>query len=394
MSHHHLHPSVQQLARDAAQQFAKEFGRPAEVVSAAPGRVNLIGEHTDYNGGFVLPMAIHHWCVTAAARADGARGRIVTAKLRESTQYDANARDAAALSAWARYAVGAVWTATDMLGPRAPGAIDAVMLSTVLVGRGLSSSAAVELSAAGAVDALAGNVLGAERLAAAAHEAEHRYAGVPCGWMDQTVCALAEAGKALLIDCRSMQRTPIALPDPAAAIVVVSDSGVKHELVGGEYAARRAACERAAATLGVSLLREADQALLERRGGGGSLTPEARACAHHVISENARVLALIDALKQNDLPAAGKQMAASHASLRDDFRVSCPELDAMVEAACAVPGVFGSRMTGGGFGGCTVTLCAPSALPQLAKTLKSLTAPQAADPFIALPVDGVRAWRL
>lgn len=387
-----LHPNLRTLVDACAARFEAEFGRRAEVVAAAPGRVNLIGEHTDYNGGFVLPMAIDRWCVAAGARADGSRGRVFSVPLGERAEYDAGARDGAALPLWARYSVGAIWKAAEALGCPGAGAVDAVLDSTVPLGGGLSSSAAVELASAGLMSGLGGFGLSAEQLMRAAHAAEHEFAGVPCGVMDQTVCAFAEAGRAMLIDCRSMERRAVALPDPDRAVIVVADSGVRHALASGGYAARRAACERASRILGVELLRDVDLRMLVERTG--ELDHSDWLCAKHVVMENARVQEFAVALEVGDLHRAGRMMSASHQSLRSAYRVSCDELDAMVDAACAVPGVLGSRMTGGGFGGCTVTLCAPGAVHGLAAVLNEVTAPHALRPFVVTPVGGVRAWRV
>jgi len=196
---------------------------------------------------------------------------------------------------------------------------------------------------------------------------EHEFAGVPCGIMDMTASAMGEADHALLIDCRSHEVT--AIPMPRDVTVVVANTGVHHALAGGEYAKRRAACERAARAMGKALLRDAT--LDDLRGARGVLGDEERRCATHVIEENARTLDAAGALRRGDLRAMGRLMHASHESLRDQYRVSCPELDTLVEIASATDGVYGSRMTGGGFGGCTVTLARPVAVDRLVAALRT-----------------------
>jgi galactokinase len=375
------------LARCAAE-FERWSGRRAEVVAAAPGRVNLIGEHTDYNDGFVLPMAIDRWCVAAGARAEGARGRVRAIDLDEEVLYEAGGGTAESLTKWARYPVGTLWTIGAARGTPLPG-VEMAMSSTVPMGAGLSSSAAVEL----ATGALANEVLGLQmpgvKLAEAGRAAEHTYAGVPCGIMDQAISACGEEGSALLIDCRSMAMRAVRLP--AGAAVVVADSGVRRSLAEGAYAARRAACERGAAAMGVRVLRDANAGMLER---AMSVDEEARRCARHVIGENARVERFVAASERGDAAGCGKLMAASHESLRDDFRVSCAELDEMVRAAMGVEGVWGSRMTGAGFGGCTVTLCKADAAATVVGTLEAVTRVRGGlVPFVARAVGGARAWR-
>jgi galactokinase len=291
----------------------------------APGRVNLIGDHTDYNEGFVLPVAIDLECVVrASARTD----REVLTSWEES---DAGS---------GRYVDGVV-EALARRG-RPPVGIDAHVSSTVPVGAGLSSSAALEVSLALALCDAAGFQLSPLELALACQEAERTATGVPCGIMDQLTSVAGRAGCALLIDCRSLEVEHI--PIPGSLAIVVVHSGLSRALAGSAYAERRAACERVAAELGVGALRDATP---EQVAG----EPRAR----HVVSENARVLQAAGALRLGDIHALGPLLAASHASLRDDFEVSTPELDALVEALVRA-GALGARLTGAGFGGCVVAL--------------------------------------
>jgi galactokinase len=295
----------------------------AVIAVRAPGRVNLIGDHTDYNEGFVLPLAIDLETVVRARPRD-----------------DAEIRLHSETSGWDRYAAGVA----EVLAARgrADVGIEGTISSSVPVGAGLSSSAALEVALALALCAAAGFELPPLELALACQEAELVATGVPCGIMDQLASVAGVAGHALLIDCRSLEVRPI--PIPAGLAVLVVHSGVERRLVDSAYAERRAACEAVAARLGVRALRDA--------------TPEQVADdprARHVVAENERVLAAADALAAGDTAALGPLLAASHASLRDDFEVSTPELDALV-AALEEAGALGARLTGAGFGGCAVAL--------------------------------------
>jgi galactokinase len=305
----------------------------------APGRVNLIGDHTDYNEGFVLPLAIDLECVVRAEPADGVRVR--------SRQLDGEVRvpsdgsaDPAAAGGWARYVAGVVRALAERGRP--PAGIDAVVSSTVPVGSGLSSSAALEVAVALALCDAAGFELPPSDLALACRDAEEQATGVPCGVMDQLASLRGRAGHALLIDCRTLAVEPIALPRGLAVVVV--HSGLPRALADSAYAERRGACEAAAARLGVRSLRDATA---EQVAGD----PRAR----HVVAENARVLRAAAALRAGDLDALGPLLRESHRSLRDDFEVSTPELDALVGALEAA-GALGARLTGAGFGGCVVAL--------------------------------------
>lgn len=313
------------------------------VTATAPGRVNLMGDHTDHTGGRVLPMAIDRSTVVAGAREGR---RVVLTSTSEPLVADvplAVDDPAAVEPAWARYVAGVVAVlrpATGLDGGR--------VASTVPIGGGLGSSAALEVALALALG-FTGSPL---ELARACQEAEHRASGVPCGIMDPLASAAAVAGHALLIDCTTLDVTPVPLPDEVEVVVV--DSGVRRALTDSQYALRRAQCEAVQAVVGpLAQARLADL---------GELDGIALRRARHVVTENARVLEFADALRCGDLAGAGALMFESHRSLRDDFEVSVPALDDLVEALRAAPGVWGARLTGAGFGGHAVALARPGAL--------------------------------
>jgi galactokinase len=334
--------------------FSRIFGGAPDIVTRAPGRVNLIGEHTDYNDGFVLPMAIG--CQTRVAvrkRHDGVI-TLVAADLgdaRSSFSVDAPILPDAG-EPWSNYARG-VTHALQVQGLGLTGA-DVVIAGDVPQGLGLSSSASFEVAFGLALAALCGQP-GIDRtaLARAGQQAEHEFAGCKCGIMDQLVSARAEAGHALLIDCRSLEVQAITMPPDIAVMIV--HSGIARGLVDGAYNDRRAQCEAAAAHYGVAALRDVDAAQLT--DDRGTLDEEVFRRARHVVTENARTLAAAKALVRRDLAQLGSLMAASHASMRDDFEVTLPPLDALVDLlAHAIGGEGGARMTGGGFGGAVVAL--------------------------------------
>jgi galactokinase len=330
----------------------------------APGRVNLIGEHVDYSEGFVLPMAIDRATVVAAASRDDRRVRIASHERDDGVAEFGLDEPHRATGAWSDYARGVALA----LGRRIPlrGA-DLVVRSTVPIGAGLSSSAAFELSVALALTALSGAELAPHELAHAAQEAENGFVGLRSGIMDQLASALGVRDHALLIDCRSEEVTPVPLPSDAA--VVIADSGVKHELAGSAYNARRAESEEAARLLGARTLRDVSIAQFAARGK--KLPDVLRRRARHVVGENARVLAAVDAFRRKDLAGAGALMNDSHDALRDDYEVSSPELNLLVDTARTVRGVFGARMTGGGFGGSIVALVRREAIAPLTASLES-----------------------
>jgi galactokinase len=362
-------PLSQQVAA-VAEDFAQRFGRPPQWIAAAPGRVNLIGEHTDYNAGFVFPLAIERYVVIAGARpAEAENTRAVQAHsllLRDSSTFDLNNLEPSRKD-WTSYIRG-VFAGFLQRGIDA-GAMNLVVDSNVPLGGGLSSSAALEVATATLIEAATGERLDPVVKARLAQKAEHVYAGMPCGIMDQFSSALGAEGKLLLIDCRSETAELVPMDDPSVAVLVVN-SNVKHELTGSEYPERRAQCEEAARRLGAAALRDVSSAQLEAAQGKLDLLLYRR--ARHVVGEIERTLEAAQALKDRDWPRVGELMYASHASLRDDYEVSCEELDALVEIAQAIGqtgGVIGARMTGGGFGGCIVALVRSGAEREVAQRI-------------------------
>jgi len=332
----------------------------------APGRVNLIGEHTDYNDGFVLPMALERETfVAGAARADR-RVRIHALDLDEQAEFDLDRPGPKRRGIWLDYIEG---VAQGLLRRGVPlGGADLAIMSDVPVGAGLSSSAALEVSAGLALASLSGRAVERVQLALAGQEAEHAYVGANVGIMDQFIAALGRAGHALLIDCRALTTTPIPV-DTARTLVVICDTRVKHELAASEYNERRAECEQGVEILrrealpDIRALRDVTVEEFERHE---HLLPEpVRRRCRHVVTENARTLAAARALEADRLAEMGRLMYESHESLRRDYEVSCRELDALVEIASSLNDItLGARMTGGGFGGCTVNLVRRAALAE------------------------------
>ena len=337
--------------------FRKSFGASPALVTRAPGRVNLIGEHTDYNDGFVLPCAISKQTMVAVRpREDGIVNIVAGDLAGATTRFSLNsAIHPDATASWSNYVRG---MASLLLaeGLEFPG-VDMAILGDMPQGAGLSSSAALENASGLAFAILAGQPdFDRTRLAEIGQRTEHEFAGCNCGIMDQLVSARAEAGSALLIDCRSLQVQPVAIPDDAAILIV--HSGISRGLVDGEYNARRAQCEAAAAYYGVTALRD-----LKTPPNQDDLDTVAWRRARHVITENARTLAAADALKRSDLVSLGRLMAESHASMRDDFEITLPAIDRLVSIlADAIGEAGGARMTGGGFGGAVVALVAKDRL--------------------------------
>jgi len=341
-------------AQKIAAGFKRHYGREADVVYRAPGRVNLIGEHTDYNDGFVLPAAITLSTWTAAAARDDDR---LVARSQGYPEVADAPLDAvfARGNNWTDYARG-VAAALRREGVPLRGA-SLLVSGEVPVGAGLSSSAALETSIAAALLELAGSRLPVEQLARACRRAENEYVGAPCGIMDQFVSAAGRAGHALFLDCRTLQYEHV--PLPSSVSLVVCNSMVKHSVAAGEYGTRRAQCEQALLLLrqelpGTAALRDLSCEQLEEHAS--RLPDLLLRRARHVVTENARVRAMAVALRAGELERIGELMQASHASMRDDFEISCPELDILVDIAHSQPGLVGARMTGGGFGGCTLNL--------------------------------------
>jgi galactokinase len=349
-------PSPTDAPAAARAEFLRQFGRSPIGVAFAPGRVNLIGEHTDYNDGFVLPMAIEDGIAAAYAPNDDRVLRIHAREFGETREIGLEERtQAVELAGWFRYGVGIARTMAAA-GHRLTGT-DIALASTLPSDAGLSSSAAVELSIARVLTATSGEPWNPRRAAQIAQQAEHEFIGVACGIMDQMAVACARPGQALLLDCRSLTTEDVPVPEDAGVVVVYS--GVSRTLAASAYNDRRAACERAVAAIGqiepsVRALRDVDAALLER--ARTRMDEVAFRRASHVIAENARPRQLATALREDDLAAAGRLMIDSHESLRDLYEVSSAELDLLVTLAMAEPGCHGARLTGAGFGGCIVAL--------------------------------------
>jgi len=343
------------LAGKAARSFSEHYGSDPAYIVAAPGRVNLIGEHTDYNDGFVLPSAIDRQVVLAAAPRQDDTVHLHALDLGESAEFSLS-HIPPAEGSWSDYERGVAW-ALEAAGYALRG-LDLVVTSDVPIGAGLSSSAAIELATAHAFELAGGWSIGGVQRALLCQKAENEYVGMRCGIMDQYVISLGEADHALLIDCRSLAYR--AIPLAADALLVICDTRKRRGLVDSDYNTRRQECERGAQALGVRALRDVTLEELESRRD--VLEPVAYRRCRHVVTENARVLGAVEALESGDLAAFGRLMNASHVSLRDDYEVTGPELDAMVEAAWGIDGVLGARMTGAGFGGCTVNLVQPAAL--------------------------------
>lgn len=334
------------------------------VTAWAPGRVNLIGEHVDYNDGIVLPIAIQLGCTASVATRDDGQLVMRSAQQPEDTVTLPIAAVApGALDGWAAYVAGTAW-ALDIL-PQ--GGLDIRVDADVPAGAGLSSSAALECSVATGLDRLMGGGRTARELAAAAQRAENDFVGVPTGPMDQMVSMLGVAGHALRYDVRSGEATAVPCTLPGTTLLVI-DTRARHALVDGGYAERRRSCERAALALGLPSLRDAtldDLVRLLADPETELLVPRAR----HVITEIARTDAAAACLIEGDAVAFGELMLGSHASLRDDFSVSCPELDVAVDAARAA-GALGARMTGGGFGGSALALVPEALVPAVIRSVE------------------------
>ncbi|MGX1750109.1 galactokinase [Glutamicibacter protophormiae] len=338
--------------------FAKLYGHEPEGVWRAPGRVNLIGEHTDYNLGFVLPFAIDKNAVVAVRRRDpqGADPRLLRfastfgGEPPEVTSVRLEDLVPGAVPGWAAYPASVAWVLGRQENVELTG-FDLLVDSDVPVGSGLSSSHALEVGTIVALDDLFGLQLEKTGMARLTQRAENEFVGAPTGIMDQSASLMAHAEHALFLDCRSLESTAVPLPlERWNAVVLVIDTRVEHSHIDGGYASRRASCEQAAAALGVASLREISS-VPELEG----LDPLAKRRARHIVTENRRVLDTVAALQDSDLQSVGRLLYESHASMRDDYEISAPELDAAVEAARSA-GAIGARMTGGGFGGSAIAL--------------------------------------
>jgi galactokinase len=356
----------------------------------APGRVNLIGEHTDYNLGFVLPAAISLDTWMASWPSDDGIVRLVSLQEGEAPEFDVGS-PGQARGVWSDYVAGVAWSLARE-GDAEMRAVSAVVDSTIPLGAGLSSSAALELAAAWTLSTSVPPQLAPMALAKAAQRAENEYVGVKSGLMDQFASSHGQAGMALMFDCRSLEYRAVGIP--AGLTIVAIDTHTPHRLGASEYNARRAQCEHGVAAItmrhpGVRSLRDVSIEMLEE--STDLLDEETLRRCGHVVRENDRVLQAADALASGDLRAVGRLFAESHASLRDLYEVSSPELDALVEIASSVPGVVGARMTGAGFGGCTVNLVRNEALGALRAAIQAeypRRSGREAGFYVVNPVDG------
>ena len=365
--------SLEDLATWTEEQFQQRFGQPPTWVAAAPGRVNLIGEHTDYNDGFVLPMAIDRYVVMAAAPSTESASerpvRVFSPGVDQTERLSPDIKDPAEVVPWARYVLG-VMVGCHQRG-MTYGPLDILVESTVPLGGGLSSSAALEVAMATLLEAVTGQTMDSVEKALLCQKAEHEYAGMPCGIMDQFTSVMGLRDHLMLLDCRSRDVKLVRMDDADITVLIIN-TNVKHELTGGEYAERRSQCEAAAEKMGVASLRDATFDLLGETKE--ALEPVFQRRARHVIGEIERTTETVASIEAGDWARVGELMYASHDSLRDDYEVSCVELDLLVELAKKQGesgAVIGSRMTGGGFGGCTVSLVPSGDVESVARSIRA-----------------------
>jgi galactokinase len=348
--------SISETAARLATLYRERFGDDPRVFRA-PGRVNLIGEHTDYNDGFVMPAAIDFATFVATAPRHDRMLVIRSENFNEERVFDLDEADPRPMRHWSDYVRG-VAVILERADHRLRGA-NLLIQGEIPLGAGLSSSAAIEVATALALLHVSDKPLPPLDVALLCQRAENDFVGMRCGIMDQFICCHARPANALMLDCRSLEFRLV--PIPASARLVICNTMVKHELASGEYNKRRADCEK-----GVKIIRRSlptvcalrDVTMEQLRNLNINMPPVVARRCRHVVSENARVEEAVSALEDGDLSHLGRLMAASHASLRDDYKVSCVELDSLVEIASAQPGVIGARMTGGGFGGCTINIVA------------------------------------
>ncbi|MCQ1948245.1 galactokinase [Arthrobacter sp. zg-Y1116] len=393
---------VQSRAENLARRFAEVYGPEPDGVWRAPGRVNLIGEHTDYNNGFVLPFAIDRSALVAVRlRRPGETGEPDVARLASTyapdggelsrAQFRTGGLEPGGVGGWAAYPAGVVFALEHSAGVVVPG-FDLLLDSSVPVGAGLSSSHAVEVAVIVALNELLELGMDRPRMARLTQYAENEFVGAPTGIMDQSASLMGQAGGALFLDCRSLDSETVPLPLARHGLeVLVIDTRVVHSHADGGYSARRSSCERGAAALGAASLREVPAGTSLNRLDG-----ETRRRVRHVLGENERVLQVVGHLRAGDVAGIGNLLTASHASLRDDFEVSCPELDLAVDTALAA-GALGARMTGGGFGGSAIALVRQEDEDQVRAAVRGAFAGRGfREPalFTVLPADGAGRIRV
>ena len=378
-------------AMRAGEWFKKIYGQQQKHLVAAPGRVNLIGEHTDYNDGFVLPMALERYTVIAATPQQGREVTIHNVTTGDTALFTITPNLKPGKPDWANYVKGVIHG--FQLRKKPVRGFNAIIESDVPFGGGLASSAALAVATATTIEIMGGFQLAPREKALLCQEAEHHFANVPCGIMDPLIAILAEQDSAMLLDCRSLAVRPVPMRDPSVRVLIIN-TRVRHKNAESEYAVRRKQCMAAAKTLGVQSLRDATLPLLKAAKPSMNTVEFSR--AHHVITENQRTLQAAAAAEKADWLSFGNLMYASHASLRDDYEVSSPELDAVVQIATGLGtdnGVLGCRMTGAGFGGSAVALVRTDALQDLIKRFSESYADRTggeAEVFSTRPSAGVR----
>lgn len=374
-------------------EFRSRFGSAAKIYRA-PGRVNLIGEHTDYNDGFVLPAAIEFYCSVAAAPRLDRKLVIYSENFKESAEGNLDAISGIAKNHWSGYPLGVAW-AIEASGKRLKGA-NLLIRGEVPLGAGLSSSAAIEVATGFALLDQGELPIDLKNLAEVCQKAENEFVGAHVGIMDQFVSCHGRASHALLLDCRSLEYNLVKLPP--GIHLVICNSMVRHEIGSSEYNLRRAECQQ-----GVRALRQVlpeiralrDVTLAQLQEHRGLLSAKVYSRCHHVVTENGRVQSAVAAFESGDLRGLGRLMSDSHRSLRDDYEVSSKELDLLVELATAQPGVVGARMTGGGFGGCTINLVKSSALEAFKKNVAAgyfQGTGRKPEIYVSPAADGVYRW--
>jgi galactokinase len=374
------------MQAEARAGFQRVFGYEPIGVWSAPGRANLIGEHTDYNNGFVFPFGIDRRTYVAIGLREDSVGRVASSISEQVLEYEISNNKPTGLD-WALYPLGVAWVMREF----AKSGFDAYFVSDVPVGAGLSSSAAIECAIGLALNDIWAAGCSRQELALIGQKAENEVVGAPTGIMDQTASMLAKADAAVLIDCKSLETELVSLGlSDKGLVVAVMDTRVSHRHSDGGYRSRRDACEKGARMMNVDSLRElSEEDLLAAQQALDDVT--FRRC-RHVITENKRVLEAVEALKHGEMSKLGKLLLESHASMRDDFEISIPELDTAVEVAMSI-GAVGSRMTGGGFGGAAIAIIEESKLDQLRKACQDeFLAKGFAEPnvFAVIPSEGAR----
>ncbi len=384
------HESVAAFQR-ATQLFRTRHKMEPDWVALAPGRVNLIGEHTDYNEGFTLPLAVELYTAVAGAFSHDDRTRVFSEHAKELVEFSAGEFSPGTFPAWSRYVAGVLHGFRTLATASPP--LNLVVCSDVPPGGGVSSSAALEVATAYLLQEAWGVSIDGMAIAKVCQRAEHDFAGVPCGLMDQVSSIFGQAGNLMLLDCRWLEVEQIPLPADEVSFLVIN-SNVRHDLADGQYRIRREQCEQAARTLQVAALRDVEPGDLH--DSVQPLPPELFRRAQHVITENSRTQLAAEFVRSGDWPRLGGLMYASHESLRSGYEVTCPETDLLVQLAMTVGvagGVFGSRMTGAGFGGCTVTLVRRQQAGIVGQILSQLYFGQTgvvADWFVTTPADGAQ----